>query len=185
MKRLSVLFLSIFMAGCSSLPFVWTRVKPYEQSQNKADQQAIHEQMPTVASADFDPDLCEWVTVKYVNDGDTIQLRNDKVRIVGIDTPEVDGPHTDAEHMGDEASAFARSLISRNDRVCLLRVGRSDRDQYDRLLRYVHLADGTDFGQQMLETGLATVYRTQQHPRRNTYQETEKAAKNAQIGVWK
>ncbi len=181
MKRFLLFLISIIVAGCSSLPLFSSDVKPHSITEKETS-----DNRPSVMTKNqnFDETKCEWAEVRYVNDGDTLQLRREKVRVIGIDTPEIDGPHTDAEHLGLNASAFARSLINRGDRVCLLSTDAQDRDQYDRLLRYVHLADGRDFGVLMLETGLAEIYHSQSHPRKKAYQATERAAKNAQIGLW-
>jgi endonuclease YncB( thermonuclease family) len=75
------------------------------------------------------PGALEFI-VWEVNDGDTIRViepdqRNDPdpywepVRIIGIDTPEKDGPYTDEECYGQEASAFAASLMPRGTVVYL------------------------------------------------------------------
>lgn len=89
-------------------------------------------------------------TVVRVVDGDTIDVlvagREDRVRLIGIDTPEVaheafgDRPANDAECFGDEASAFVASLLPIGTAVRLERdvVGRDD---YGRLLAYVFRAD--------------------------------------------
>lgn len=84
--------------------------------------------------------------VKIV-DGDTIDVaiagRTERIRLIGIDTPEIaheafgDRPANDAECFGDEASAFTASLIPVGTPVRLERdvVGRDD---YGRLLAYVY-----------------------------------------------
>ena len=78
--------------------------------------------------------------VEFVVDGDTIDIDIDgtaeRVRLIGIDTPET---HTDTgvpECFGPEAFANTRSLLPVGTQVRLVRdvVGRDD---YDRLLAYV------------------------------------------------
>jgi micrococcal nuclease len=65
-----------------------------------------------------------------VTDGDTIRVIepdqvNDRdpywepVRMIGIDTPEKDGPYTDEECYGQEASAFTKSLLPKGTVVYL------------------------------------------------------------------
>ena len=83
----------------------------------------------------------------HVVDGDTIDVRiggrNERVRLIGIDTPETKKPNTPIECYGPEASAFTAAILPVGTEVRLERdvVGRDD---YGRLLGYVHLADGTD-----------------------------------------
>jgi micrococcal nuclease len=91
------------------------------------------------------------VVVTHVVDGDTIEVRFDdgreeEVRLIGINTPE------EGECLADEASALLRNLVE--GEVVTLRRDRTDRDQYDRLLRYVVLG-GLSVGDAMVESGLA------------------------------
>lgn len=87
--------------------------------------------------------------VTHVVDGDTIDVeiggRTERVRLIGIDTPETRKPNTPIECWGPEASAFTASLLPEGTEVRIERdvVGRDD---YGRLLAYVHLVDaaGTD-----------------------------------------
>lgn len=81
-------------------------------------------------------------TVVYVVDGDTIDVRIDgrteRVRLIGIDTPETKKPNTPIECFGPEASEFTMALLPEGTDVRIERdvVGRDD---YGRLLGYVYL----------------------------------------------
>jgi micrococcal nuclease len=83
-------------------------------------------------------------TVTHVVDGDTIDVRiggrDERVRLIGIDTPETKKPNTPIQCYGPEASAFTASILPVGTEIRLERdvVGRDD---YGRLLAYVHLAD--------------------------------------------
>ena len=80
-------------------------------------------------------------TVKEVVDGDTVVVkvagRTERVRLIGIDTPEVAGGYLPAECYGDEATAFTSALLPVGTEVRLTRDTEA-RDRYDRLLAYVH-----------------------------------------------
>lgn len=84
-------------------------------------------------------------TVTHVVDGDTIDVRiggrDERVRLIGIDTPETKKPNSPVECFGPEASAFTTQLLPVGTAVRIERdvVGRDD---YGRLLGYVHLVDG-------------------------------------------
>jgi len=82
--------------------------------------------------------------VVAVVDGDTVELQvagqTERVRLIGIDTPEATGGYLPAECYGDEASSFTRSLIPEGTEVRLTRDIEA-RDRYDRLLAYLHRAD--------------------------------------------
>jgi micrococcal nuclease len=79
-----------------------------------------------------------------VIDGDTIDVEIagsvERVRLLGIDTPEVAHPGKPAECHGDAATAFTEALLPASTSVTLTRdvVGR---DHYGRLLAYVHRVD--------------------------------------------
>src|SRR5881398_2557732 len=91
-------------------------------------------------------------TVTHVSDGDTISLSGvGKVRLIGIDTPEVFF-HTDC--YGPQASAFTKRALQPGTRV-RFRVGREARDRYGRTLAYVWLADGRMFNELLAEDGYA------------------------------
>lgn len=83
-----------------------------------------------------------------VIDGDTIEVDGvGRVRLVGVDTPE----------MGDCGYDAARDQLAAlvlGESVELVPGGVDDRDRYDRLLRYVDV-DGVDAGLLLIEEGLA------------------------------
>lgn len=102
---------------------------------------------------------CDWAKVVRVTDGDTIRVkldgREERVRYIGVDTPEVAGSPAGAEPFGAEASKANREMVE-DERVCLER-DITERDRYGRLLRYVWLADGTLVNEELLRLGLAQV----------------------------
>jgi len=82
--------------------------------------------------------------VEWVIDGDTVDIviagTEERVRLVGINTPETHTATGTPECFGPEAFAFTRSLLPVDSEVRLVRdvVGRDD---YDRLLAYVFRRD--------------------------------------------
>ncbi len=90
------------------------------------------------------PSAAAAATVVEVVDGDTVVVeivgRAERVRLIGIDTPEVTGGFLPAECYGDEASAYTSSLLPTGTEVGLTRDVEA-RDRYDRLLAYVYRAD--------------------------------------------
>ena len=81
--------------------------------------------------------------VKYAVDGDTIWVdidgKDEKIRFIGVNTPEVAKDGNPAEFMADEAKDFTNSIL-KNKEIYLER-DISDRDKYDRLLRYIWLEE--------------------------------------------
>jgi micrococcal nuclease len=82
--------------------------------------------------------------VVRVSDGDTIRVRlasgrEERVRYIGVDTPETAKPGTQAECYADRAAAFNASLVA--DRAVRLVLDAEERDRYGRLLAYVYAGD--------------------------------------------
>jgi len=83
-------------------------------------------------------------TVEYVVDGDTVDMIIDgveeRVRLIGIDTPETKKANTPIECFGPEATAFTQSLLPEGTKIYLERDVEA-RDVYGRLLGYAYLVD--------------------------------------------
>ena len=85
-------------------------------------------------------------------DGDTLWLSGiGKVRLIGIDTPEVYG---EAECYGREASAFVERTVPLGSEV-RYRLGVDERDRYGRALAYVWLPDGRFLNRLLVTRGYA------------------------------
>ncbi|HEX6654054.1 MAG TPA: thermonuclease family protein [Thermoleophilaceae bacterium] len=85
-------------------------------------------------------------------DGDTLWLSGvGKVRLIGVDTPEVYGQ---AECYGREASAFVERTVPLASDV-RYRLGVDERDRYGRALAYVWLPDGRFLNRMLVARGYA------------------------------
>lgn len=80
--------------------------------------------------------------VERVVDGDTLVVavdgREERVRYIGVDTPETVKPDAPVECWGKAASALNEQLVAGQE--VRLRFDRELRDRYDRLLAYVYRA---------------------------------------------
>jgi len=82
--------------------------------------------------------------VEYVVDGDTVDIQingtEERLRLIGIDTPETKKPDHPVECYGPEASSHTAALLPVGTRVRIERdiVGRDD---YGRLLGYLYRVD--------------------------------------------
>ena len=103
---------------------------------------------------------------KVINviDGDTFVImykgQREKVRILGIDTPERKKPGYAA------ASNHLRKLIDSKTVELEFQTLKADRDHYQRLLCNVYLVEDnivTDIGKEMLTSGHAKVYKRGEH----------------------
>lgn len=80
----------------------------------------------------------EKALVAKVIDGDTIELEDgNKLRLIGVDTPETVDPRRPVGCFGKEASNATKKLLSGKE--VILQKDVSETDKYGRLLRYVYL----------------------------------------------
>lgn len=145
----------------------------------KARRKAPQEKARPVTAPKPAPPRPRTFLVSYVVDGDTIDLANgERVRLVGIDTPE------QGECGSDAATAHLAGLVL-GERV-RLRISDEDRDGYGRLLRYVDVG-GVDAGLRQIEAGLAVARFDSRdgygyHPRENRYVAADKATPDKRCG---
>lgn len=128
-------------------------------------------------------------SVVNVIDGDTFDVDIDgkikRIRVIGINTPEVVDPRKKVECFGKEASEKAKELLF-NKKVRLESdPTQGNVDKYGRLLRYVFLEDGTDFGLLMIKEGYAYEY-TYNIPYKyqQQYKNAQKQAQENKRGLW-
>lgn len=97
--------------------------------------------------------------VVRVIDGDTIEVRsetsNETVRLIGIDTPEIERAGKAGECYASEAAAHLAGALPAGSTVRLARDVEA-RDIYDRLLAYVFTTDGTLVNLELAAEGYAT-----------------------------
>ncbi len=98
--------------------------------------------------------------IEHVVDGDTVDVdldgRDERVRLIGIDTPETKDQDSPVECYGPEATALTELLIPPGTIVRLERDAEA-RDDYGRLLAYVHRSDGLFVNLELARQGAATV----------------------------
>ncbi|MEU6698816.1 thermonuclease family protein [Pseudonocardia sp. NPDC046786] len=97
-------------------------------------------------------------TVSRVVDGDTVDVvvdgREQRIRLLNIDTPETVHPDEDVQCLGPEAAAHLRSLLPAGTEVEVL-VDEETTDRYDRVLAGIRLDDGRLVNAEMARAGLA------------------------------
>lgn len=100
------------------------------------------------------PAAAEAVRVKYINDGDTVQLTDGRLlRYIGINAPEIDHARKTAQPLGFEARSQNAGLVA--GQVLRLEFDIERLDDYGRSLAYVFLADGSMVNERLLRAGLA------------------------------
>jgi micrococcal nuclease len=125
-------------------------------------------------------------TVVRVVDGDTIDVQIggvvERVRYVGIDTPETVHPNKPLECYGKEASAKNTELVMGRE-VRLVR-DVSERDTYDRLLRYVYVGE-VFVNEALVRGGYAHAYTYPPDVAHDAlFVEAEREAREREAGLW-
>jgi micrococcal nuclease len=158
------------------------QLTPIESSPNPEQQQSA--QPPSTQQGG------ELYQVVKVVDGDTIDVAIDgyteRLRLIGMDTPETVDPRKPVQCFGKEASSKARELLE-GKRVRLeADDSQGERDKYQRLLRYVYLEDDTFFNQYMIAEGYAHEYTYQSNPYRHQeeFKIAERQARENKKGLW-
>ena len=123
-----------------------------------------------------------------MHDGDTITVRMDgrteKVRLVGIDSPELQDERQAYRDAAYAARDYARSRLGGETVTLEAEPRQGDRDAYGRLLRYVILDDGTDVNEELVRKGYAHVYDKFQFTLKPRFKAVEAEAKREKLGVW-
>ena len=130
------------------------------------------------------PAVSESFKVTRVIDGDTIEIEGgEKVRYLGIDTPETVDPRKPVQCFGIEASKKNKELVE--EKTVRLEKDITDRDKYSRLLRYVWV-DDLFVNLELVKQGYASSYT---YPPDVKYEKeflaAEKEAREAERGLWK
>ena len=125
-------------------------------------------------------------TVTRIVDGDTIHVRVagqiEKVRYIGVNTPEVHNPRKGEEPGGRAAAAVNRDLV--NGRRVRLELDTQSRDRYGRLLAYVWV-DDTMINAELVRRGFAQVMTIPPNVRHQSlFLKLQREAREAGRGLW-
>jgi micrococcal nuclease len=146
-------------------------------------------QAPVAPESKPEESIGELYPVTHIIDGDTIIVRmggvDEKVRLLGIDTPEVDESRGPVECYGKEASEKTTSLLEGQSVYLETDPTQAKRDSYDRLLAYVYTSDSTLINKILVEGGYAREY-TYDEPYlfQADFKAAEKSARTKEQGLW-
>ncbi len=124
--------------------------------------------------------------VKYVHDGDTVHLAGgQKVRLIGINTPELARDSAPAEPFGVAARDALRQLLKGQRRIAI-QYGREREDRHGRTLAHLYLEDGRNIQQWLLEKGYAVAIAIPPNLyHADCYQRFERLARTKRVGLWR
>lgn len=136
------------------------------------------------------PSSQEYFKVVRVIDGDTIDVfieeKKERVRLIGLNTPEVVDPNRPAQCFGKEASDYAHKLLDNQQVHLVADPVAGDRDKFGRLLRYVYRTDGLFIQEDIILRGFGFeyTYRNQKYAKRSVLQSAQNIAKQSAEGLW-
>jgi len=130
------------------------------------------------------------ITILKVVDGDTVDIEIDghteRVRLIGVNTPETKHPTKPIECFGPEASAYLTQLLPKGTTVRIERDVEA-RDRYGRMLLYLYLGSNDLFiNLDLVARGYGTPMSIEPNTfHRNDFVRAAAQAEAANVGLWK
>ena len=126
------------------------------------------------------------VKVEKVIDGDTLRLSTGKlVRLIGINTPEIDHKLGKSQAFAEDARDYLRSLVRSSESELLLLPGIEKEDRHRRALAHVFSPKGKNIQAEMLRNGFGTwIVVPPNLAYLDCYQEKERLARNENKRIW-
>ena len=136
-----------------------------------------------VKKTESDRDKKVYYKVIRIVDGDTIVVfsndKEEKVRMLGINTPESVAKNREDECFGEEASFKTKELLLNKKVFLEFDKAKPERDEYGRLLSYVFREDGLFVSRELINLGFAYEYTYKKQ-----FKEAESYAKANRLGLW-
>ena len=185
------LLIIIFLSSCTTPPAMPINSSTQEQPAISAtnEQAVTDKQQDLVVHQAQAQEEQKYFPVTHIVDGDTIDVNIngaiERVRLIGIDTPEVVDPRKPVQCFGIEASNKAKEVLTGQSVVLENDPSQGDKDKYSRLLRYIFLKDGTNFNKLMIEQGYAHEY-TYDLPYKyqQEFKQAQTYARENKLGLW-
>lgn len=121
-------------------------------------------------------------------DGDTIKVdmngKVETIRFIGMDTPETHDPRKPVECFGKAAAAYTKQVIGSGPVRLEADQLSTNRDRYDRLLRYVYTSDNKLVEAEDIKNGYAFAYVSFPFSKLDEFRQYEKQAREQNLGLW-
>lgn len=121
-------------------------------------------------------------------DGDTLQVDmsgvHESIRFIGVDTPETHDPRKAVQCFGQAAANFTIQLIGQQAIRLEADPLNTNRDRYNRLLRYVYLPDGTLVNAELIKQGYGFAYTSFPFSKSDEFRKLQTEARQQGKGLW-
>jgi micrococcal nuclease len=126
--------------------------------------------------------------VVEVYDGDTIAVdmngKIEKIRLIGVDTPETHDPRKTVQCFGIAASEQTKQALTNQNVRLEADPTNTNRDRYNRLLRYVYLPDGRLWDAELIKNGYGFAYTSFPFEKKEEFKSLENDARTNNRGLW-
>jgi micrococcal nuclease len=123
------------------------------------------------------------IIVRRVIDGDTLLTdAEERIRLIGIDTPETVHPNKPVQAFGKAASAYTKKQAE--GKTMYLEFDQTPTDKYGRTLAFAYFDDGRLLNAEILRCGYAHAYVQYPHRYLNYFRMLEKQAREQRVGLW-
>ena len=142
----------------------------------------------STAQQPLQPSQSGLYTVTQFYDGDTLSIAmngaEEKVRLIGVDTPETHAPSKPLQCYGEAAASFTRNLIGTKTIRLESDPLNTNRDRYNRLLRYVYLPDNTLVNAEIIRQGYGFAYTSFPMTKADDFRSLQRQAMETKQGLW-
>lgn len=121
-------------------------------------------------------------------DGDTITVdmngTAEKIRFIGVDTPETHDPRKAVQCYGQAAADFTKRFIGQQSVRLEADPTNTNRDRYNRLLRYVYLENGSLVNAEIIKQGYGFAYTSFPFTKLEEFRSYQQQAQQQKLGLW-
>ncbi|MEI6054068.1 MAG: thermonuclease family protein [Candidatus Saccharibacteria bacterium] len=190
-KRLFIYYVSLILIIFVAIGIIAPKPEPINKEVT-ASQSQINDPVTTPKPINKEivkPEPTPLYKVVKVVDGDTIDVniddKTERLRLIGIDTPETVDPGSPVQCFGKEASDKAKELLSNKQVRLESDKSQGERDKYSRLLRYVFLEDGTSYNKYVIAEGYGKEYTySSAYKYQAEYKQAQIDAQSQKKGLW-
>lgn len=179
--------ISVVVAGAFSMGAQWAE-KTESESQTASALESVATEEVLEEITDEVPEGAPTYDVVRIVDGDTVVLsidgKNESVRLIGVDTPELNDSRTGVQCFAHEAANEMKRLSGKRVRV-EYDESQGERDKYRRILAYLYTEEGVLINRALIAGGFAHEYTyNSAYAYQNEFKSAEKQAREIGIGLW-